>query len=199
MRRLTSFIRPLAAGLAAFVVVALAHAEARADPLVLTLNDPVQNIPYSGLATFFGTLSNVTPGTVIIGTPGFTQVGDRVPFSYEVTRVAPSSGTGFLLYGLTGQNNPLVPTELAGGASTGIIRLFSIGVAPGGTFSGVFTIHYYLPEQPGVLLTASANFRVNAGQTPEPATSLLLGSGIAGLAGLTNRRRKSRRKDWEGR
>jgi hypothetical protein len=193
MRRPTSFISPLAAGLAAFVVIALAHAEAHADPLVLTLSDPVQNIPYNGTATFFGTLSNVSSSTINIGTPGFTEPLQRVPYSYEVTRLPPINGGALISYDPSGLNNPLIPLQLAGMSSTGVIRLFSIDLAPGGTFNGVFTVHYYLPDQPGVLLTASANFTLNASQTPEPATLLLLGSGIAGLAGLSNRRRRSRR------
>jgi hypothetical protein len=193
MRRLTSFISPLAAGLAAFVVIALAHAEAHADPLVLTLSDPVQNIPYNGTATFYGTLSNVSSGTINIGTPGHTDPLQRVPYSYEVTRLPPINGGALIRYDPSGLNNPLIPLQLAGMSSTGVIRLFSIDLAPGGTFNGVFTVHYYLPDQPGVLLTASANFTVNASQTPEPATLLLLGSGIAGLAGFVKKQRKSRR------
>ena len=48
MRRLASFTGTLVVVLAALSVVALAHAEVRADPPVLTPNDPVQNIPYNG-------------------------------------------------------------------------------------------------------------------------------------------------------
>ncbi|HEX7318413.1 MAG TPA: hypothetical protein VF297_31190 [Pyrinomonadaceae bacterium] len=51
-RKPTSFIRPLVAGLAVSVLIALARAEVRADPLVLTLSDPVRNIAYNGTATF---------------------------------------------------------------------------------------------------------------------------------------------------
>lgn len=192
MSRLTSFTRALVVGLAALAVVGLGDAEVRADPLVLTLNDPVQNIPYNGTATFFGTLSNTSPGTIIIGTPGHTEPLERVPYSYEVTRLPPINGGALLRYGLTSLDNPLIPTQLAGMTSTGVIRLFSIDLAPGGTYNGVFTVHYYLPEQPGVLLTTSANFTVNASAVPEPATLLLFGSGVAGLAGCARRRRLTR-------
>ncbi|HKR61554.1 MAG TPA: PEP-CTERM sorting domain-containing protein [Pyrinomonadaceae bacterium] len=191
MFRLTSLFKSLTLLLTFFAIVALAHTDARADQLVLVLNNPVQNAPYNDSVTFFGTLTNVTPGTVIIGTPGFTLPSQLVPYSYEITRLPPFTDTGYIGYGPTYNNNPSIPSTLEGLSSTGVIPLFSIGVAPGGTFNGFFTIYYYLQEEPGILRSASASFTVTASQTPEPTTLLLLGTGIAGFIGIAYRQRKT--------
>lgn len=174
--------------LVVFAVVALAGGEAQADPLELAIHDPIRNIPYNSLAVFTVTLTNTTRETVIIGRPGFPLFQP----AYEINRLPPFNGGGLIVYGPFNFNNVLLPSTIAAMSSVGPAPLFSIGVTPGHTFDGVFIVYYYLPSEPGVLRSASAKFSVTASQTPEPATLLLLGSGMAGLIGMANRKRKSR-------
>lgn len=184
MRRLTLLLKPLAMSLVVFAVLALAGGEAQADPLELTIHDPVRNIPYNSLAAFNVTLTNTTGVTLFIGRPGLLS-------AVEINRLPPFNGGGLVVYGPF-NNNAIIPSSLAAMSSVGPTQLFSIGVTPGHTFDGVFIVYYSLQNEPGVIRSASANFTVTASQTPEPATLLLLGSGMAGLIGMANRKRKSR-------
>lgn len=164
---------------------------AHADGLLLVLSNPNQSIPAGGRATFNGTLTNTGLLDLNIGTPGFSLPGQRVPFSYEVTGlnstcVGLNCPAGLIVYGLTSLDNPLIPTSLAAMSTTGEIRLFDLswgGFDQPFTVTGTFIVHYYVSGTNGSVQSVSQNFSLDVAAVPEPATILLLGTGLIGIAG----------------
>ncbi|HEV2802388.1 MAG TPA: PEP-CTERM sorting domain-containing protein [Pyrinomonadaceae bacterium] len=189
MHKLTPSLKTLVLTLFVFAILALAGGEAQADPLEITLDNPVRTIPYDSLAVFNITLTNTTGDTIFIGRPGFPL---SEPHAYELRRLPPFDGGALRIMGPFNFNNALLPASLGAMSSVGPTPIFSLAVTPGGTYNGVFIVYYYLANEPGVIRSASANFTLTTTETPEPATLLLFGTGIAGLFGVVNRKRKSR-------
>ena len=162
----------------ALCFVFLASKNVNADPVTFTITNPNQVGTIGSVLTFTGSLTNVAAPTVTIvsdnfnGLPVFLTLDDT-PF----------------VVNFLGQS-------IAGGATLGPLSIFTVtieaGAAPG-VYNGVFSVLF---DSKGGLgqetnfqtftVTVLANTEI-----PEPMTLLLLGSGLAGIAGIKLAKRRS--------
>lgn len=162
-------IKQLLITTAVLALLAAMPAAAKADPVTLTLPGSV-SVQAGGSVTVIGTIANA-------GSPSFNIS------SWTITL-----GNALLTFDDTGfQGSPLVLNAGDSFGPTGFFDIFAnIALAPG-TYGGSFTV-FDTERQ----LSVTKDFQINVTQgqvIPEPASMLLLASGLAGVAALKRRRR----------
>ena len=168
---------------------------AHADPVVITLTNPAQTLVAGSIGSFSGSLTNVSDSPVTLSGALLTL---NITGQFQGTLINLFFEDAFsnLLNPATG--GPLI---LAPGESTGVIPIFRFDLPPhfGGPnpaiASGLLIVSegdVFIPanQRGSTSWSVTVLPNPNADAIPEPATMLLLGTGLAGIAAKIYRKRR---------
>lgn len=171
--------KQLLIAMSVLAVLVILPAAVKADPITFTLNNNL-TVAAGSSVTFFGTLTNG-------GAPG--RFINSLSFSFA------SGAPGSITFDDTAFFAN-VPAFLGPGTTTGLVAFFDAVVSslvpPGVYFGSVSVLGGDLETDENILGTQEFSITVLGGDDPipEPATMLLLGSGLAGAAALRRRKRR---------
>lgn len=206
MNRFLALVKPLALGITAIAFLTLAQGEARADEVTFSTAGCFGALCEPGVtSTAFGsnnatvvftnqpttTVNTSTPSGFTIADLGTLTVGGTgtfasTPFTLQVNQTSPTAGSAVFGGTLTG-------TLITNGSDARIVFNETFVVIGGVRYQltnldGGNTL-FLDPNATGGITRISA--KISNEPIPEPATLLLLGTGISGIAASVRRRRKA--------